>query len=69
MYLIWTHEHDMWWGPNERGYTSEVAEAGRYTRDQVADIVLDHVPAGEEVAVPEEIAESHGQRAVWGHHE
>lgn len=66
LYLIWSHEHGLWWGPNERGYVESVRAAGRYSRAQVADIVLDHVPAGEEVAVPLVHALSDGRGAVWG---
>lgn len=38
-YLIWSIEHDAWWGPNETGYTTVTAQAGRYTRDRAAAIV------------------------------
>jgi hypothetical protein len=30
-YLIWSFEHDGWWGPGEWGYVKHQAEAGRYT--------------------------------------
>jgi hypothetical protein len=29
-WLIWSHEHEAWWGQNENGYTKDRAEAGRY---------------------------------------
>lgn len=66
MYLIWSHEHTMWWGPNERGYVTDVADAGRYTQEQAIEFVIDHVPSGEEVAVPEVTAQEHGRGGVWG---
>ena len=66
MYLIWTHEHGMWWKPDSLGYTDKVEEAGRYTRKEVATIVLDHIPAGEEVAVQEGDALVNGRGAVFG---
>ena len=30
-YLVWSNEHNAWWGPGETGYVRRVAEAGRYT--------------------------------------
>jgi hypothetical protein len=29
-YLVWSHEHRAWWGPNHSGYTGDVWSAGRY---------------------------------------
>ncbi|MFI2663236.1 hypothetical protein [Micromonospora carbonacea] len=31
LYLIWSHHHDMWWGPAGSGYRSHHTDAGRYT--------------------------------------
>ena len=31
-YLVWSNEHRMWWRPNSCGYTTDIAQAGRYTR-------------------------------------
>ncbi len=66
LYLIWSHEHNQWWGEQECGYVDTVRAAGRYTRTRVAEIVLDHLPAGEEVAVDQVSAMEHGRGAVWG---
>jgi len=30
-YLIWSHHHKAWWGPNGSGYRSNITNAGRYT--------------------------------------
>jgi hypothetical protein len=30
-YLIWSHHHQAWWGPNGSGYCSGISDAGRYT--------------------------------------
>jgi excisionase family DNA binding protein len=30
-WLIWSNEHHLWWGPDERGYVRDVHRAGRYT--------------------------------------
>lgn len=29
-YLIWSNEHNKWWGVNCRGYVDSVNEAGRF---------------------------------------
>jgi hypothetical protein len=31
MWLIWSNEHQAWWGPGNRGYTVYKSKAGRYT--------------------------------------
>lgn len=31
-YLVWSNEHRAWWRSNARGYTTELAHAGRYTK-------------------------------------
>lgn len=38
-WLIWSNEHAAWWGPGERGYTTVIEEAGRYTREEAEAIV------------------------------
>lgn len=30
-WLIWSHEHSAWWKHEGRGYTVDVADAGRFT--------------------------------------
>ncbi len=37
-YLVWSHEHGMWWGANRRGYSLSVKDAGRYSRDEAIRI-------------------------------
>ena len=34
VYLIWSNEHNGWWGPRECGYVSGLQGAGEYTRDE-----------------------------------
>lgn len=51
MFLIWSWEKLQWWRPARRGYTPDIAEAGAYTFEQAAAIVVTHIPPGEEVAV------------------
>ncbi len=38
-YLIWSIEHTAWWRPDGWGYTSSLAEAGRYEREEAERIV------------------------------
>ena len=37
-YLIWSHEHGMWWRAEQRGYSMSVKDAGRYSRDEAIKI-------------------------------
>lgn len=43
-YLIWSHEHQAWWGPDECGYTERVSMAGRYTRPTAIKICTLAIP-------------------------
>lgn len=38
-FLIWSHEHGAWWGPNHCGYVRDIKEAGRYSAEDAAKIV------------------------------
>ncbi len=58
MYLIWSVEHDGWWGPNESGYVNDVALAGRYEKSRANAICVKanrFCDSGDvnEVAIPE----------------
>lgn len=37
-YLVWSHEHSAWWRPNHSGYTTFLAGAGRYSREEALRI-------------------------------
>jgi len=54
-YLIWSHEHGAWWGPGGFGYTSNMDEAGRYSREEAIRICRKAIPgtAAELGALPE----------------
>lgn len=38
MYLIWSFEHNAWWAPNSRGYTTDVKVAGLYGKEEAERI-------------------------------
>jgi hypothetical protein len=38
-YLIYSHEHQAWWGPGHCGYTFDDRHAGWYTQEQANAIV------------------------------
>ena len=58
-YVIWSFEHRQWWGHNERGYVDDLADAGRYTRQDAGRIVIDSVML-EEVGMLHAVAASDG---------
>ena len=37
-YLIWSNEHGAWWRADRAGYTTSLAQAGRYGRGEAIDI-------------------------------
>jgi len=39
--LIWSNQQERWWRPARRGYTTHLAEAGKYTRAEAEAIVAD----------------------------
>lgn len=55
VYLVWSVEHNRWWGPGGNGYTRRISEAGRYTRDAAMRICIRAMPgtASREGALPE----------------
>ena len=58
-YVIWSFEHEAWWGPNRCGYTDHLNEAGRYTAEEAGDIVTASVWL-DEVAMLETVLERFG---------
>lgn len=37
--LVYSREHNAWWGPNHCGYTTNIDDAGRYTEAEADKIV------------------------------
>jgi hypothetical protein len=64
-YVIWSFEHDQWWGPGHAGYTPNLEAAGRYTALEAGEIVTASV-MGEEVALLYETAQMYGRPTVRG---
>jgi hypothetical protein len=50
-FAIWSWEHRAWWRARRQGYTLNPADAGIYTFQEAAEIVVGHRPPGREVAV------------------
>ncbi len=59
IYVIWSHEHHQWWRPDAMGYTPNLEEAGRYTREEAYKPVLNDVH-NNEIAIILQTAEEHG---------
>ena len=55
LYLIWSHEHSAWWGPERCGYVRSIAKAGRYTEAEALDICTNAIPGTSRIlgALPE----------------
>ncbi len=53
VYLIWSFEHNAWWGPGECGYVEDADAAGHYTQDRAMEICRKaNIPAIHEAVVP-----------------
>ena len=59
-YVIWSFDHQAWWRPNRQGYTTKLAEAGRYSAEEAGQIVTDSIFL-DEVAILEKLATSQGE--------
>lgn len=38
IYVVWSNEHQCWWGPDCKGYRRNLADAGKYSRDDAIGI-------------------------------
>lgn len=46
IYLIWSNKHDAWWKPDERGYTTDQTNAGRYAARDAQRIAIQAANGG-----------------------
>jgi len=37
-YLVWSFEHNAWWKTGRRGYTTNIADAGKYSIEEAEKI-------------------------------
>jgi hypothetical protein len=51
-YLIWSNQHRAWWRPDSRGYTTDHAQAGRYSRE---DAIFNSASAAHTKDAPDEV--------------
>jgi hypothetical protein len=65
IYVIWSFDHQQWWAPLRRGYTPDLAKAGRYTAGEAGEIVTNSYLA-EDVAIHEKLAERRGEPTTKG---
>lgn len=55
-FLVWSNEHNAWWGPNRMGYTTERIFAGKYSEEEANQICVNaglwkkRIPNEEKVA-------------------
>lgn len=45
-YLIWSNEHGAWWMPDNDGYTTDIDDAGRYSKNEANRVVLNSMMYG-----------------------
>ena len=69
LWVIWSEEHIGWWGPDEIGYTTSLARAGRYSERRARKIVDEanrYSEEGEfnEVAFPDPIGTDGKPRSI-----
>ena len=43
-YLIWSHEHGAWWGPNRSGYSQSLSKAGVYSQAEAFHLCIEAMP-------------------------
>lgn len=54
MFVIWSIQHDMWWGAGRWGYTRDLSEAGRYGEREAREILAGaNIVKVNEALVPE----------------
>lgn len=70
LYYIWSGGYSgdalIWWGKDSRGYTSNLDNAGKYTKDEAKRICSNS--DRREMAFPVEYIDGNAHRAVWQSH-
>lgn len=62
-FLIWSIEHQMWWGPNKVGYRTRRDDAGEYSLAEAvsicrsANLTLDNTPDEAMVPLPYKVTD------------
>lgn len=54
-YLIWSNEHQGWWGPDGCGYDSGYDHAGRYSRQHAIEVCQRALPTAMHIGMISEI--------------
>lgn len=54
-YLVWSTKHSAWWRADRAGYTTSLAQAGRYGRDEAIDIAATSRDGYTSRMIPDEI--------------
>lgn len=54
-YLVWSNMHNAFWRPDQAGYTSQLAQAGRYSRERAIGICAGCRDGYDSKMVPTEI--------------
>jgi hypothetical protein len=54
-YLVWSNEHGAWWRAGEAGYSRNLAEAGRYSRDRALAICRSAIPTAMHIGAVAEL--------------
>ena len=55
-WLVYSNEHSAYWRPDEKGYTTDVAQAGRYTKEHADEICQAAIPGRIGRGKPPEVA-------------
>lgn len=65
VFLIWSFEHNAWWGVGECGYVAIVEHAGRYTLERAVEICqAANIAEIDEAIVPLPALRLYAQRPV-----
>jgi hypothetical protein len=54
-FLVWSNEHRAWWRPNSAGYTTNLADAGHYNREDAIKICAHSRDGWHSRVIPSEI--------------